>query len=97
MNIVQQLKVIESEAVPKEGATIETNSTSITITHTCGCILVDHFAAKIPTRSSYHSSRVYDFICKSAKYYVELCPEHTPLATEQVEFEIEKYIQKKKK
>ena len=42
---IDKLRIIESDAVPKEGAKIEVLSTSIKITHTCGCVLVEHFAA----------------------------------------------------
>ena len=42
---IDKLRIIESDAVPKEGAKIEALSTSIKITHTCGCVLVEHFAA----------------------------------------------------
>ena len=45
---IDKLRIIESDAVPKEGAKIEVLSTSIKITHTCGCVLVEHFAAGKP-------------------------------------------------
>ena len=45
---IDKLRIIESDAVPKEGAKIEALSTSIKITHTCGCVLVEHFAAGKP-------------------------------------------------
>lgn len=44
MDTLDKLHFIESDAVPKEGATCEPLSTSIQITHCCGCMLTQHFA-----------------------------------------------------
>lgn len=71
MNTLDKLSVIESDAVPKEGAIIETLSTSIKITHRCGCVLVEHFAAAAP--SNRDTSQESD---ARRRYYIELCKEH---------------------
>ena len=44
MDTLDKVRFIESDAVPKEGASIKSLSTSIEITHACGCVLVEHFA-----------------------------------------------------
>ena len=49
MDTLDKLCIIESDAVPKEGAKIENLSTSIKITHSCGCVMVEHFACGNPT------------------------------------------------
>ena len=65
MEMIEKLRIIESDAVPKEGAKIEAMSTSIKITHTCGCVLVEH-------------SEKYDGLLAERRYFIELCNEHNP-------------------
>lgn len=71
MDILDKLSIIESNTVPKEGAVIETLSTSIEITHRCGCVLVEHFASEEPQNCG--TSRKTD---AERRYYIELCPMH---------------------
>ena len=47
MDTLDKVRFIESDAVPKEGASIKSLSTSIEITHACGCVLVEHFALSL--------------------------------------------------
>ncbi|MFV0587542.1 hypothetical protein [Bacteroides reticulotermitis] len=71
MNTLDKLSIIESDAVPKEGAIIEVLSTSIKITHRCGCVLVEHFASTAPRNRNL--SQEAD---AQRRYYIELCKEH---------------------
>ena len=49
MDTLDKLRIIESDAVPKDDAKIENLTTSIKITHSCGCVMVEHFACGNPT------------------------------------------------
>lgn len=49
MDTLDKLRIIESDAVPKDDAKIEDLTTSIKITHSCGCVMVEHFACGNPT------------------------------------------------
>lgn len=71
MNTLDKLSIIESDAVPKEGPIIETLSTSIKITHRCGCVLVEHFAHAVPKNRD--TSQEAD---ARRRHYIELCKEH---------------------
>ena len=73
---INKLRIIESDDVPKEGATIETLSTSIKITHTCGCVLVEHFAAGVPDMRREENPEKYDRILAERRYFIELCNKH---------------------
>ena len=73
---IDKLRIIESDAVPKEGANIEALSTSIKITHTCGCVLVEHFAAGKPDMRREENPEKYDRLLAERKYFIELCNEH---------------------
>lgn len=76
MDTLDKVRFIESDAVPKEGAKIETLSTSIEITHACGCVLVEHFACGQTPRRPDESDESYQRRQAERKYYVKLCPEH---------------------
>ena len=76
MDTINKLRIIESDAVPKEGAKIEVLSTSIKITHTCGCVLVEHFAAGVPDMRREEDPEKYDLLLAERKYFIELCNEH---------------------
>ena len=76
MDTIEKLRIIDSDAVPKEGATIEALSTSIKITHTCGCVLVEHFAAGVPDRRREENPEKYDRILAERRYHIELCNQH---------------------
>lgn len=78
MEMIEKLRIIESDAVPKEGAKIEAMSTSIKITHTCGCVLVEHFAAGNPNMRREENSEKYDGLLAERRYFIELCNEHNP-------------------
>lgn len=66
-----------SDAVPKENAKIEILSTSIKITHTCGCVLVEHFACGDPTGvRKEEAPKEYERLLAERKYHVELCNTH---------------------
>lgn len=79
MATIAQLDIIESDAVPKEEATFEKLSTSIKITHTCGCVLVEHFACGKPNVRKDDNPTAYRRLLAQRKYFVELCPEHSKL------------------
>lgn len=76
MDILQKLRIIESDAVPKEDAKIELMDTSVKITHTCGCVLVEHFAAGAPKMRRKDNSELYDRLLAERKYFIELCNLH---------------------
>lgn len=79
MNIFDKLRIIRSDAVPKENARIETLGTSVKITHTCGCVLVEHFACGEPTTVRQDEAPdMYERLLAERKYYVELCSTHKP-------------------
>lgn len=62
--------------MPKQGASIKSLSTSIEITHACGCVLVEHFAyGRTPRRPDETPER---YVRRQAqrKYFAQLCPEH---------------------
>ena len=66
-----------SDAVPKENAKIEMLSTSIKVTHTCGCVLVEHFACGEPTGvRKEEDPEEYERLLAERKYHVELCNTH---------------------
>ena len=79
MDILEKLKIIESDLVPKEGARIETSSTSIKITHTCGCVLVTHFACGKPLvlRDRMENPENGDEALANRMYHIELCALHS--------------------
>lgn len=79
MGILDKLHVIESDAVPKEGAIIEKLSTSIKITHSCGCVLVQHLFCGKPNMNREENPSRYDHLQAEMAYYVELCPAHKGL------------------
>ena len=79
MDILEKLRIIESDAVPKVGAKIENLGTSLKITHTCGCVLVEHFACGTPTGIyKDEDPEKYERLLAERKYFVELCGEHNP-------------------
>lgn len=74
MDIKEKLKIFLSDIVPKENAKIELLGTSMKITHSCGCVLVEHFAACEPhTLIKDYNPDEYD----NRKYWVELCSKHS--------------------
>lgn len=79
--ILQKLRVIESDVVPKEGATITAESTSLRIVHTCGCVLVEHFAPGQPLtqRLREDNPERYGTLMANRKYHIELCDQHRKL------------------
>ena len=76
MKNLEKLKIIESNIVPKKGVKIETMGTSVKITHTCGCVLVQHFAGGKPNMSREVNPELYDRIDAEKSYFIELCEEH---------------------
>ena len=80
MDTIDKLRIIESDAVPKEGAKIENFGTSIKITHSCGCVLAEHFACGTPTTvRKEESPEIYGRLLAERKYHIELCKEHNPI------------------
>lgn|GEM_PF-123191 len=76
---LDKLRIIMSDAVPKENAKIEMLSTSIKVTHTCGCVLVEHFACGEPTTVRQDEApEEYERLLAERKYHVELCNTHKP-------------------
>lgn len=76
MDKLDKVRFIESDAVPKEGASVKSLSTSIEITHACGCVLVEHFAYGWTPHRPDESDESYQRRQAERKYYVKLCPEH---------------------
>lgn len=76
MDTLDKLHFIESDAVPKEGATCEPLSTSIQITHCCGCKLTQHFADGHARHRDDDTPGDYERRQSERAYSVELCPEH---------------------
>lgn len=76
MDILDKVRFIESDAVPKEGASIKTLCTSIEITHACGCMLVEHFACGRTPRMADETAERYERRQAQRKYFAQLCPEH---------------------
>lgn len=76
MDTLDKVRFIESDAVPKEGAKIDALSTSIRITHACGCVLVEHFACGRTAQRPDDTGESYARRQAERKYHVELCPEH---------------------
>ena len=76
MDTLDKVRFIESDAVPKEGASIKSLSTSIEITHACGCVLVEHFAYERIPRMADETAERYERRQAERKYFVKLCPEH---------------------
>lgn len=79
MDILEKLKIIDSDLVPKEDAKIEVLSTSLKITHTCGCVLVRHFAYGTPhtQRDRAENPQKWDMIQANRMYHIELCALHS--------------------
>ena len=76
MNNLDKLKIIESSIVSKSSVKIETLSTSVKITHTCGCVLVQHFACGKPNMRREDNPEQYDRLATERSYFIELCKEH---------------------
>lgn len=75
MDILDKVRFIESDAVPKQGASIKSLSTSIEITHACGCVLVEHFAYGRTSRRPDETAERYELRQAQRKYFAQLCPE----------------------
>ena len=73
MDTSDKLRTV-SNSVPKEGAVVEAFSTSIEITHRCGCVLVEHFAG-----DRQQSRRTSRKTSAERRYYIELYPTHGKL------------------
>lgn len=84
MDILDKVRFIESDAVPKEGASVKSLSTSIEIAHACGCVLVEHFAYERTPRRSDENDERYQRRQAERKYFVKLCPEHQTQFDEQI-------------
>lgn len=74
-SIQEKLRIIESDLVPKEGAKIEMLSTSVKITHVCGCVIVEHFATGKPLKHQ-NGPIVSNEEYFNRKYWIELCDKH---------------------
>lgn len=84
MDILDKVRFIGSDAVPKEGASVKSLSTSIEIRHACGCVLVEHFAYGRTPRRPDESDESYQRRQAERKYFVKLCPEHRVQFDEQI-------------
>lgn len=78
MDTLDKLRIIGSDAVPKEGVKIESLSSSIKATYACGCVLVEHFACGKPTCRKEEDPEKYERQLADRKYFVELCSIHNP-------------------
>ena len=76
MDTLDRVRFIESDAVPKEDASVKSLSTSIEITHTCGCVLAEHFAYERTSRMADETVENYQRRQAERKYFVKLCSEH---------------------
>lgn len=74
MDTLDKVRFIESDAVPKEGASIKSLSTSIEITHACG---------RTPRMADETAER-YERRQAERKYFIKLCPEHQVQFDEQI-------------
>lgn len=73
---LDKVRFIGSDAVPQEGASVKSLSTSIEIRYACGCVLMEHFAyGRTPCRSGESDER-YERRQAPRKCFVKLCPEH---------------------
>lgn len=84
MDKLDKVRFIESDAVPKEGASVKSLSTSIEIRHACGCVLVEHFACGRTPRMADETVERYERRQAERKYYAALCPEHRAQFDEQI-------------
>lgn len=75
-NILNKLRFVESDAVPKDGANVEPSGTSLRITHKCGCIIMQHqFCGKV-LQGANESPEDYERRQAERAYFVEMCPKH---------------------
>jgi len=84
MDTLDKVRFIGSDAVPKEGASVKSLSTSIEIRHACGCVLVEYFAYGRTPRRPDESDESYQRRQAERKYFVKLCPEHRVQFDEQI-------------
>ena len=92
---VDKLRFLESDAVPKEGAKFENIGTSVKITHRCGCVLIHHLAAGVPTTvSKSENAEKYEILRCERQYHIELCDKHKK---ELYDLKLDNYEQIKKK
>lgn len=84
MDTLDKVRFIGSDAVPKEGASVKSLSTSIEIRHACGCVLVEHFAYGRTPRMADETVERYERRQAERKYFVKLCPEHRAQFDEQI-------------
>lgn len=84
MDTLDKVRFIESDAVPKESASVKSLSTSIEITHTCGCVLVEQFAYERTPRRPDETLENYQRRQAERKYFVKLCPGHQVQFDEQI-------------
>lgn len=75
-SMLDKLRFIESDAVPGENAVIETLSTSVKITHRCGCILVRHFAADRPLSAVSVRPDMAKELQARRENHIAFCPAH---------------------
>lgn len=73
---LDKVRFIESDSVPKEGASVKSLSTSIEISHTCGCVFVEHFAYERTPRGPDETPESYERRQAERKYFIKLCPKH---------------------
>lgn len=85
MNILDKIRFIESEIVPKEGAQFEALGTSMKITHSCGCVLVRHLVCGQPGFSREENPEKFDLAQAERAYYIEMCQDHSKLFEEQIQ------------
>lgn len=74
--ILEKLRFIESDAVPKDGAEIKPSGTSVRITHKCGCAIMQHLFCDRVIQSADESLENYERRQAERAYFVEMCPEH---------------------
>lgn len=75
-SMLDKLSFIESDVVPKENAKVESFGTSIKITHSCGCVLVQHFAVDSPLPAHNVDPACAERLQAERDHWVEFCPEH---------------------
>lgn len=83
-NILEKLRFVESDAVPKDGAEIEPSGTSIRITHKCGCVIMQHLFCGKVIQDTNESTENYERRQAERAYFVEMCPKHLAEYNEQL-------------
>lgn len=75
-SILEKLRFVKSDAVPKNGAKIEPSGTSVRITHKCGCLIMQHVFCGLVVQYAKETPENYKRRQAERAYFVEMCPQH---------------------